>query len=227
MAEPAERRHDADGEAALQRRAAARQLAVVMRGFGEAHRDAGADRGRQADQEGLPGVLRGEGGGEDRRQRRHRAVHQAGQPRLHIGQDELPPLGLRLLPAARPAGACLQSEPAGQRLVRLLGGGEIAEQLARLGVARALRRLDVEAVRVGLHLLRLRAHLVDAERPAPASPACARSSRAHARAGSAGCARRSAPVPLDQPRRGGRPPPPPSRRTLCADCGNCSRSPSA
>ena len=82
--------------------AAAGQRAVVRQRLGEPHRDAGADRGGQADEERRPGVLGGEGGGEHRRQRRHRAVHQADQAGLDDAQDEIAPGGLVLLRRRRP-----------------------------------------------------------------------------------------------------------------------------
>ena len=121
----------------------------------------------------------------------------------------------------------LQAEPVRQRLMRLLGDGEIAEQLARLGIARALRRLDVEALRVGLHLLGLRPHLVDAERAhqpvrlalviaadmlaADQRDALAEALRDAARSGGGG----------------GRLPRPPSRRTPSPTAETRSRMPSA
>ncbi len=83
------------GEAALDRRTAARKLAVIMGRLCEAHGNASADRGRQADEEGLPGILCRKGSGKDRCERRNRAIHQPSQPRLNVGQDELSARRLR------------------------------------------------------------------------------------------------------------------------------------
>ena len=77
--------------AAQKRRAAPRQLAVVGQGFGEAHRYAGADRGGHADEERVPGIMRGEGGGEDRREGRDRTVHQPDKAGLDDLQHEAAP----------------------------------------------------------------------------------------------------------------------------------------
>ena len=63
----------AEAKAAI--RAEALRLGFDAVGFTEAHRDACADRSGRTDKEGRPGVLRGEGRGEDRRQGRYRAVH--------------------------------------------------------------------------------------------------------------------------------------------------------
>ncbi len=80
---------------ARQRRAAPRHQSVVRRGFGEAHRDAGAERGGKSDREGRPVVVSGEAGGKQRRQHRHRAVHQSGEAGWHVVQDERPALARR------------------------------------------------------------------------------------------------------------------------------------
>lgn len=58
--------------------------------FGKAHGDARTNGGGQADEEGLPGVLRGKGGGENGGECRDRTVHQARQTWLDVGQQELP-----------------------------------------------------------------------------------------------------------------------------------------
>ena len=107
MAKAAHGGHHPRGDAALDRRAAAGELAVVMGRLGEAHGNAGADGGRQADQEGLPGILRGEGGREDRRERRDRAIHQASKARLHAATvppvvSTSPTRSTRLLAIASP-----------------------------------------------------------------------------------------------------------------------------
>ena len=86
--DPAERGHQPADEAAHPGMAAAGDAAVVGERLGEAHRDPGADRGRHADQERVPAAAGGEGGGEQGRQRRDRAVHQPGEARLHVLQHE-------------------------------------------------------------------------------------------------------------------------------------------
>ena len=155
--------HQAADDAAQQRRAAPRQLAVVGQRLGEAHRNAGAERGRDADQERVPGVAGGEGGGEHRRQRRHRAVHQADQAGLDDLQDEAAARVLVLV-VARVGGEDRFFEIGGEVLVLDLGLGEVAEQLADRRVARALDGEAIEALGVVLHLGGAVAHRVDAER---------------------------------------------------------------
>ena len=85
VAEAADRGHEAANAAAQKWRAAPGERAVVGERLGEAHADAGADRGGEPDEKGLPIVVRGESGGEQRRQRRYRAVHRARRaPAAHI-----------------------------------------------------------------------------------------------------------------------------------------------
>ena len=110
--------------AAHQRRAAAGERAVVGQRLGKAHGNAGADRGGHADQKRLPGVVGGERRGKQRRQRRDRAVHQPGQPRLHVLQHEHPPRGLVLL-GARALGQDLLAELVGEALVLGFDLGEL------------------------------------------------------------------------------------------------------
>ncbi|MPL60884.1 hypothetical protein SDC9_06447 [bioreactor metagenome] len=162
MAEAARRGHHPRGKATFQRAAAAGDHAVVMRGLGEAHRDAGAGgRGKPDQQRGMR-VLCGEGGGEDRRQRRDRAVHQPGQPGLHPGQDELAIGGAVLLGPGVP-GQMLGLERLGLLLMALFGGSQIAQELAGVGIRAALRRAGVEIGRFALHRLGLAAHRLERE----------------------------------------------------------------
>ena len=139
MAEAADRRHGAADDAAQQRRAAAREQAVVRQRLGEAHGDAGAERGGEADHEGLPVVVGGEGGGEQRRQRRDGTVHQAGEAGLHVLQHELL-AALDILAALGGAVEVLLLQRADGALVGLLHGGEIVEQAAGGDVAGLPRR---------------------------------------------------------------------------------------
>jgi hypothetical protein len=76
--------------------AAAGQTAVVGQRLRKAHADARAAAGGEADQKSFPTAVRSERGGKQRRQRRDRAVHQSGQPRLNDLQQEEPFL-LRLV----------------------------------------------------------------------------------------------------------------------------------
>src|SRR5262249_16157065 len=88
MAETAEGGHAAAAKPTDHRRAAAGERAVVGERLGEGHGDAGADRSGDTDEESRPGVVRGEGGREERRQGRDRTVHQSSKARLHILQHE-------------------------------------------------------------------------------------------------------------------------------------------
>ena len=95
-------------------------------------------------------ALRGEGRGEQRRQRRHGTVHQSHQPRLNdLEQEELPGgFRLGLLLARRLPGGI---ELAGKDFVPPLGLGQIAQQLARFGVGGPLDRPVVEPLRLQFH----------------------------------------------------------------------------
>ena len=110
----------------------------------------------EADQERVPWNVSREGG-EDRRQRRHRAVPQPHQPRLDHLEHEAP---LRVLVLAGPdvAGQALILDLAGAALMADLVLSDVAEQLARGRVGRSGRGLSVEALGVALHLRRLPAH---------------------------------------------------------------------
>ena len=84
----ADERRAARDHAAGERASAAGEGAVVGEAFGQAHADGRAQRGREAHEEG--GMGAGEiGGGEDRRERRDRAVDEADEPRLHDLQQTL------------------------------------------------------------------------------------------------------------------------------------------
>jgi hypothetical protein len=71
-----------------QGRAAFDHRSVVGKRFRKTHADAGTDRGRETDEEGLPILMGGEGGREQGRQCRDRAVHQTGEARLDVLQNE-------------------------------------------------------------------------------------------------------------------------------------------
>src|SRR5882757_3057078 len=72
----------------LDRTAAAGDGPVVRQRLGKAHADAGAERRRQADEEGILRLTGQAGGRENRRQGRDRAVHQAEQRRLDLLQHK-------------------------------------------------------------------------------------------------------------------------------------------
>ena len=85
VADAARDGHQAAYNAAQQGGAAAGQLAVIGQGLGEAHADARTERGREADQEGIVAVLRGERRGKHGGESADRAVHQPDQ----AGLDDL------------------------------------------------------------------------------------------------------------------------------------------
>ena len=83
----------------------------VREPFGEGHADPGADRGGQPGEERVARLVRGERDGEDRGERRQRAVDQAGHRRLRPLEQERPLVAL-------PARACYGAHascPPGQR----------------------------------------------------------------------------------------------------------------
>jgi hypothetical protein len=95
--------------------------------------------------------VRGEGRGEDRRQRRYRSVHQAGKPGLHPCQDELAACEQVLLRSRRVA-QVLRRELSGSRFMACLGACQIAEQLAGIGIGRARCRGRIELLGLALHV---------------------------------------------------------------------------
>ncbi len=162
MAEPAERGHYATDEAAQQRCAAAGEAPVIGERLGEAHGDARAERGGEPHHERIPGAAGGEGGGEEGGKRRDRAIHQPGQSRLHVTEDEELAAGGLFL-GFRPRAEFLRDELLGLVFVLGLGHGEVAEQLADRGIGAAAGGALVEAARLQFHELGLTAELVDAE----------------------------------------------------------------
>ena len=163
VAEPAKGGHDAGGKAALEGGAAAGELAVVGGGFGEAHGDAGADGGGQAHKKGLVGVARRKGGGKHWSKGRDRAIHEPGEPGLHIGQNEL---------AVRFGGFAFAAIGTQNRDVDAVSGigmlallrGQIAQEAANGGVGRLLGGFAVEAIGALLHFPDLLAHGVERQR---------------------------------------------------------------
>ena len=97
MAEAAERRHHPANAAAQQGRTAPCERAVVGKRLGETHADASADRRGEADEKSRPIGLGRESRREQRRQRRDRTIHQAGEAGLHILQHEHAVAGFVLL----------------------------------------------------------------------------------------------------------------------------------
>lgn len=57
-------RHEAAHHSPQPRMAAARERPVIREGLGESHRNAGPDRGGQANKKGLPAIARDKGRGE-------------------------------------------------------------------------------------------------------------------------------------------------------------------
>jgi len=159
VTEATDGRHDARSETPLYRRAAARKLAIIMGGLGEAHGNTRADGSRETDQEGLPGILRGEGGREDRRERRDRAIHQASKARLHVGQQKLAFCGFSLFGLA----ICIEMflfQHMRHVFVAPLRLSQITEQLARRGIGGALDRFIVEPDRLRFHQFGLGANFL-------------------------------------------------------------------
>ncbi len=163
MAEAAERGHAAANRAAHDRCAAAGQRAVVGQRLGKGHGDAGADRSCEPDQECRPGIVGGEGRCEQRRQRGDRAIHEAGEARLHILQHEHA-LGGLVFGGAR-FRRDLLAEVVGELFVLVLGGGKVVEQIAHGVVMRRLRGAAIEPRRLVFHLLGKFARGIDRQRP--------------------------------------------------------------
>ena len=105
------------------------------------------------DQESLPVLVRGEGGGEQRRQRRHRAVHQSGKTRLHILQHEHAPAGLVFL-AARTSGLRIVSVSSAATFSWPFSASARSPSRRRTPTSWVCSaRLDVEALGLELHRL--------------------------------------------------------------------------
>ena len=105
----------------------------------------------------------GKGRGKERRERRDRAVHEAGEAGLHVLQHEHAARGLILRRPRARLELCAQL--AGKRLVLVLGGGELGQQIAHRRVLRGFRGAAVEPCRLELHLLGEFSGGVDRQRP--------------------------------------------------------------
>ena len=125
-----------------------------MGSFRKAHGNARTDGCGQADEEGLPCILRGEGGGENGRQRRDRTVHQTGQTGLNIGEQELTLFGFTLLSSCI-LGQVLVTQHGGHILMSAFRLGKITQQLARGGIGDVFYRLVVKADGLRFHPFRL------------------------------------------------------------------------
>ena len=163
VTEPADGGHQSAHGAAQPWRAAAGERAVVGQSLGKSHGNAGADRRRQADQERRPGLVGGKGRREQRRQRRHRAVHQADKSRLHELQHEHAARGLVFL-FARALGEDGLAELVGEAFVAGFRFGKFDQQLPHRGVARAFGGLAVIALGLEFHVLGELAHVLEPER---------------------------------------------------------------
>ncbi len=158
MAKTAQRRHGAGDEAAQPGRATPADGAVVRERLRERHADPRADRGGKADQERRPIVMGGESRGEERRQRRDRAVHQPGETGLDILQNEIALLPCVFLLAL--GGVQIFVLDVGRDgFVALFDLGEIGEQCPDGRVLRLRRGLDVEIVGFGFAEIDFRADL--------------------------------------------------------------------
>ena len=94
--------------------------------------------------------MRRKGRGEQRRQRRHRPVHQAGKARLHILQNEHAPAGLVLL-RAHIGLEDLVGQPGRGLFVAFFRFREIAEQPADADILGLFGGLDVKPLGFELH----------------------------------------------------------------------------
>ena len=94
--------------------------------------------------------MSGKRGGEQRRQRRHRTVHQSGKTRLHILQDEYAPARLVLF-GAHVGTQDLVGQPCRYVFVAFFRFREIAEQPADADVVGSLGGLDVEPLGFEFH----------------------------------------------------------------------------
>ena len=94
----------------------------------------------------------GERRGKQRRQRRHRSVHQPGKPRLHVLQHEYP-LARAVLLVAHAGTQDLVGQFGRDIFVALFQLGKIAEQLAHADVAGLLGGLCVKTLGLELHRL--------------------------------------------------------------------------
>ena len=88
MQDAAHERPDACDRAANHRAPAAGELARIREPFGERHRDSGTERGGDAGDECVVRFMGDDGDGEDRRERRERAVDETYHRRLHSLQKE-------------------------------------------------------------------------------------------------------------------------------------------
>src|SRR5205823_10922953 len=91
MSRAAQCRHETADDAARERPAAPGHAAVVGERFGKTHADTCADARGKADQKSIPRLVSREGGGEQRRQGGHRAVHETGEARLEALADKPTP----------------------------------------------------------------------------------------------------------------------------------------
>ncbi len=147
VAKPAEHGHQPANESARPRMAASGQAAVVGQRLGESHADARAHGGGQSDEKGGRAAVRGERGGEQRRERGDGAVHEPGESGLDDLQDEQP-LGAGLFVLAQFGRGDLLG---GDGVVAFLFG-EVAEELADAGVGGAAAGGLVKAAGFHLHV---------------------------------------------------------------------------
>src|SRR5438309_113834 len=159
----AESSHKPADHAAYPGMSAAGEAAIVGERFCESHADARANGGRESDYEGGMSVLRSECRSENRRQRRNRSIHEAGQTGLNNLQDEQLAIGLLLLRYCVFRKLVL-FQFLGAILMRALFLGQIIEQLPNAGVLHASCRALIKTPGLRLHGGSFVADLLQAER---------------------------------------------------------------
>ena len=128
--------------------AASGQAAVVGQRLGESHADARADARGKADEKSLRTAVCGKRGGEERRERRNRAVHQTGESGLDDLQEKKS-FRLRFFVLAQ---FCVSDFFGGVRVVAFFLG-KVAEQLADSRVRRPSRGDFIKPQRLDFHRL--------------------------------------------------------------------------
>src|SRR5262249_31827037 len=135
VAYASERRHGAAYQAPDPGMTSPSQAAIVGEGFGKAHADASANGSGETDDKGIPTIAGGERRGEDGRERRDRAVHQAGKAGLNNLQNKQAAVGF-LFFGLDAGGELFFFERIGTLFVAALLVGQIVQQLPNAGVLR-------------------------------------------------------------------------------------------
>ena len=122
------------------------------------------DRSRRADLEGVPGIVGGERRCKDRRESRHRTVHESDEARLHDLQHEAP-AGVFVFFTLLVGRQSLVLNIGRPTFVTGLRVSEIAQELPNIHVGRSPGGQSVEPLGVALHLRRMLPHRLDAGGP--------------------------------------------------------------